>query len=492
MQIRTKNLLSWLLIGSIISLFLFSAACRKEESISTNPTYRLSFSTDSVTFDTIFSSMGSVSKRLMVYNHNPKAVKISRIALAGGNKSPYRINIDGQSASSVHDIEIMGKDSMYIFVKVSIDPQNQDLPYVVHDSIIFETNGNRQDVDLVSWGQDAHFIIADQHIGSLPPFAYIAKEGEHVRWTNDKPYVIVGYGVVDSAASLSIEAGCRVHFYNGSGLWIYRHGKLEILGTAEDKVVMQGVRSTGRYENLPGQWDRIWINESNENTVIQHTIIKNGLIGLQLETLQKGLNNKLLISNTEIRNMSGWSLFSRYYNIEGNNLLLVNAGSALLNLTGGGNYSFKNATFANYWSYNSRQDPALHLADYFIRNDAQGQPTAYLYNMQAYFGDCILYGGLQEELSFDKYPDNTSTTFEYTFDYCLLKTQQQNDVNIKHSLFNKKPLFVDYPTGDYHIDSLSPARKKGIPMGQPTDLDGVERGDTPDIGAYQWVREVRI
>ncbi len=483
---QNKHIKSLMLFFGIVSLLYFSTSCKKDEQITTDPAYRLSFSTDSVTFDTIFTTMGSVSKRLMVYNRNPKAVKISRIALAGGKQSPYKINIDGQSTTQVHDIELMGNDSMYIFVKVQIDPQNDNLPFVVHDSIVFETNGNRQDVDLVSWGQDAHFIIADQHINGLPPFAYIAREGEDVYWTNDKPYVIVGYGVVDSAASLHIDAGCRIHFYNKSGLWIYKNAALEVQGTADDKVVFQGVRTKGMYEDLPAQWDRIWINESDNNTVIEHAIIKNGLIGLQLETLHQGMSNQLHINNTEIRNMSGWGVFSRYYNIEGNNLLVANAGSALLNLTGGGEYQFENSTFANYWSFTSRKDPAVHLADYFSRYDAEGNQTVYLHDMNAYFGDCILYGGLEEEVLIDKYPDDASTSVDYLFDYCLLKTQQTTDENMQHSLFNENPMFVDYFSGDYHIDSLSPVRQKGIPMGNPFDLDGIERGDTPDLGAYQW------
>lgn len=484
---QNKRLINNILLICFMALIGYTTACKKDESLSTNPAYKLAFSTDSVTFDTIFTSMGSVSQKLMVYNPNPKAVNISRIALSGGKSSPYRINIDGQSTTAVHNIELMGNDSLFIFVKVSIDPQNQDLPFVVKDSIVFETNGNHQDVDLVSWGQEAHFIIADQHIEGLPPFAYIAHENEHIHWTNDKPYVIVGYGVVDSAASLSIDAGCKIYFYNGSGLWVYKNAQLEVKGTIDNKVVFQGVRTKGYYENLPGQWDRIWINESENEMHIEHAIIKNGLIGLQLETLGESNNNMLYISNTEIRNMSGWGIFSRYYNIEGNNLLVANAGSALLNLTGGGNCAFKNTTFANYWNFSSRKDPSVNLSDYYSRFDAEGNQTVYVHNMNAYFGDCILYGGLDEEVLINEYPDNEATNVTYLFDYCLLKTQIQDSSQMRHSIFNQNPLFVDYPTGDYHLDSLSPARFKAIPMGNPLDLDGIERGSTPDIGAYQWV-----
>ncbi|MCK5774753.1 MAG: hypothetical protein KAH25_01175, partial [Bacteroidales bacterium] len=133
-------------LSIIISVLLSS--CRKDETISTDPSLKLSFSTDSVMFDTVFTTMGSVTKKLMVYNPNSNAVNISRVRLAGGVNSPYTVNIDGASGTEVRDIEIGGNDSMYVFIRVTVDPVNGNLPLVVKDSVIFETNGNQQDVDL--------------------------------------------------------------------------------------------------------------------------------------------------------------------------------------------------------------------------------------------------------------------------------------------------------------------------------------------------------
>ncbi|NPD45655.1 MULTISPECIES: hypothetical protein [unclassified Lentimicrobium] len=482
---KTKKTLNIFMISALLALVIFTS-CRKDETISSDPSYKLSFSTDSVLFDTVFTTMGSVTKRLMVYNPNENSVVISRVKLAGGSNSPYNINIDGASGTSVSNIEIGGNDSIYVFVRVTVDPVNDNLPLVVKDSVIFETNGNVQDVDLVAWGQDAHFIVADQHLNGLPPFSYIAKEGENIHWTNDKPYVIVGYGVVDSAASLTIDAGCKIHFYNNAGMWIYRYGAIQVNGSLEEPVMFQGLRLEQEYQDVPAQWDRIWINESDVNSEFNYAIIKNGTIGIQAETLRTGLGNTLVLNNTQILNMQGWGIFTRFYQIEGNNVIVANAGSSLLNLTTGGSYQFKNSTFANYWGYDVRKDPLLHISDYFILQNGNEQ-LVYTGDLEnAYFGDCIFYGSLENEILLDKYPESTSL-FNYNFDYSLLKTPNTNDEYFTNCIFNKDPIFVNSNVNDYHIDSLSPVKALGIPMGNTIDLDGIERGETPDLGAYQWV-----
>jgi len=482
----TKKSLN-IIVLTALAVMLFFSSCRKDETISNNSSFKLSFSTDSVMFDTVFTTMGSVTKRLMVYNPNKNAVLISRVSLAGGSNSPYSVNIDGASGIDIRNVEIGGNDSIYIFVRVTVDPVNDNLPLVVKDSILFETNGNIQDVDLISWGQDAHFIIADVNKPGLPPYSIIAKEGEDIHWQNDKPYVIVGYAVVDSTGSLSIDAGCHIHFYNNGGLWIYKNGSIHVNGTLEDPVVFQGVRLEQEYQDVPAQWDRIWINESNVNSEFNYAIIKNGIIGIQAETLNNGQGNTLILNNTQILNMQGWGIFSRFYNIEANNLLIANAGSSLLNLTTGGNYSFKNSTFANYWGHDVRQDPLLHLSNYFIyTNSLEEEVVLYGDLENAYFGDCILYGNLDNEILIDKYPEST-TLFNYEFDYNLLKTTNTQNEFFTNCTYNKDPLFLDFTVNNYHLDSLSPARNLGIRMGNDFDLDGIKRSNTPDLGAFEWV-----
>ncbi len=277
----------------IIALLLLSIAlitsCKKDEIIGTDNSYRLEFSEDTIVFDTVFTTIGSTTRVLKVYNRNKERIKISSINLAEGTQSQYQINVDGMSGTQFENIEIGDGDSIFIFVKVTVDPTSQNSPLIISDSLVFETNGNIQDVDLAAWGQDAHFFVGNKRIEGLSyPYIIVANEGETVNWEDDKPYVIYGWAVVDSTAILNIGPGCNIHFHQNSGLWVYRGGSIRVNGILDSVVTFQGDRLEMEYRNLPGQWDRIWINESSVNSEFNYAVIKNGFIGLQAETTEGG------------------------------------------------------------------------------------------------------------------------------------------------------------------------------------------------------------
>ncbi|MEY3398109.1 MAG: hypothetical protein RL220_703, partial [Bacteroidota bacterium] len=141
-----------LLCSALILLSVFS--CRKE-SFVTDPSATLEFSTDTVLFDTLFSTIGSTTRVVKVYNRHDENIRISRISLP--ENSPYYMVVDGVDGPVVEDIEIFAGDSMYIFVEVTIDPGNVNLPFLVEEDIEFITNGTPQNVHLMAYGQDAYF-----------------------------------------------------------------------------------------------------------------------------------------------------------------------------------------------------------------------------------------------------------------------------------------------------------------------------------------------
>ena len=199
----------------------------KKDRIITDSSARLEFSVDTIVFDTVFTTVGSTTHQLRVYNRNKLSIVISSIRIAGGSGSQFRMNVDGLPGNSFTEIEIPGKDSIYIFIEVTIDPSSGFLPFIVKDSIVFETNGNIQDVDLVAWGQDAHFfngkILCD------------------MTWVNDKPYVIYNSILVDSGCTLTIEPGVLVYSHTNSA--IYVNGTLIVNGSNNEPVVFQGDRT---------------------------------------------------------------------------------------------------------------------------------------------------------------------------------------------------------------------------------------------------------
>jgi len=476
------------IIPILIAAAAFSA-CRKENKIDDNPSLKLEFSTDSIIFDTVFTTVGSITRYVKVYNRHDNAVNISSIRLLGGESSAYRINIDGQAAVQENNVEIAGNDSLFVFVRVTIDPTSGTTPFVVSDEINFITNGNEQKVVLAAWGQDAHYIIADKTIGSIR-YKIVAAEDSVVTWPADKPYLIYGYAVVDSTGSLTIEEGAQIHFHNKSGMWIYKGGNLKVMGTKEAPVVFQQDRLEPYFRDLPGQWDRIWINEGSVNNEINYAVIRNGFIGLQAETLQEPMGNLLTLTNTIIENMSGIGILGRYYAIIGVNNVVANCGQLGLLLQGGA-YDFRQCTFANYFRDGIRQDPNLAVTNFYV----DPNEVVYVYNTNAYFGNSIIYGDKDEELLISS---DDQGDLDYTFDHCLLKTALDisNDTLFPGSVKNEDPIFVDVDNNNMALDSLSPGIDWGsievintsqLPTVIDKDILGVSRIASPDMGAYEYI-----
>ncbi len=479
------------IIPVLLILALAFSSCRKEYKVDDDPSLKLVFSTDSIIFDTVFTTVGSVTRYLKVYNNHSNALNISTIRLLGGATSFYRINVDGQPSIQENDIEIAGNDSLFVFVRVTIDPTSGTTPFVVSDEISFITNGNEQKVVLAAWGQDAHYIIADKSIGSLR-YKIVAAEDSMVTWPADKPYLVYGYAVVDSTGSLTIEEGAQIHFHNKSGLWVYKGGSLKVWGTKDNPVVFQQDRLEPFFRDLPGQWDRIWLNEGSINNEINYAVIRNGFIGLQAETLQEPMGNHLLLANTIIENMSGIGILGRYYAIAGINNVVSNCGQLGI-LLQGGVYDFRQCTFGNYFKDGIRQDPNMAVTNYYVDpND-----VLYVYNLEAYFGNSIIYGNKSEEILLDH---DEQGDYKYVFDHCLLKTEMNiaNDTIFPGCFKNEDPLFVDVDNNNLALDTLSPAINIGsldviLSSGYPSYIDkdilGISRIESPDLGAYEYIPE---
>ncbi len=475
------------LLATAFVLALLISACKKTDIINDSPDLKLEFSNDSVIFDTVFTSLGSATHRLMVHNTSGSRIKISSIVLATGESSAYRINVDGESGISFHDVEIDGGDSIYVFIRVTIDPSDLNNPFVVEDELLFSTNTNDQAVKLVAWGQNANYIVADTYITGFPEFKIVADSLETVHWTSEKPYVVYGYAVINSYGTLIIDEGTKVYFHENSGLWAYSDGLLKVNGTLENPVYFQGDRLESFYEDLPGQWDRIWLMEAmpGEDHEIHNAIIQNGFIGLQAESFLRPAENLLKLDNVVVQNMKGMGLFTRIYNVTGENVVVANCGGYCMAITGGGYFDFKHTTVANYWSYSVRNTPAVYLNNFLIDTSEQYIP----YPIDFTMGNSIIYGSNENEFMTEMIADADSV---YYINHVNLKTivNTSNEDYFNAILKNEDPLFLDYNINDYRLDSLSPARKIGdlqIASEVPFDIAGTQRTEDPDLGAYQFV-----
>lgn len=495
---------AWLVVPLLVAVGFFSS-CRKDEQFTDEPV-QLTFSEDTVLFDTVFTELStSVTKRFTARNPNANAVTVD-VSLEGGTASPFRINVDGASGTAFSDVEILGGDSFFVFVEVLPGAGGVNTPFVVEDHVRFHTNGAEQAVALVVWGQDAHHYRPDQSVAGLPAFSYIAggfddlgnQICEDITWPNDKPYVIYGYGVVDSCSSLTIQPGVRVYFHGSSGLWVYRNGRINAQGTVEERITFQGDRLEALYQDLPGQWDRIWINEGDAglDNVFTNVVIRNSLIGIQCEPVPwlpdlPTSANKLVLDNVRIENASAAGILSRNYRIESTNLLVADCGQYCIALTGGGQYAFNHATVANYWAWDVRNTPAFILTNRFT--DVNGTVRTAAIEPST-FTNGIIYGANTNEFLLEL---DAGATTDLIFDHWLFRTDQSTST-AEHfpdpgGIFrNQAPGFANTAEADYHLTETGFARDRGVATGDGTfDLDGNLRGADGgfDLGCYEWVPE---
>lgn len=478
----------------------FFSGCRKDE-FSDDPSLTLEFSTDTVQFDTVFTTVGSATEVFTIYNRSNRALNISSINIAGGSSSYFRLNVDGVPGQSFTDVEIEGGDSIFVFAEVTVDPNNLNTPLIVTDSIQFVTNGNLQQVQLVAWGQDAYFHKPEPN---TPPFFFL---GCGETWNNDKPHVIYGYALIDSACALTISAGTQVYLHPGSGIIVLSSGTLNVNGTTSQPVIFQGDRLGEDFKDVPGQWDRIWFSNITRSNLINGTdeigpgskdsritnaIIKNGTIGILADTVFAPSQTTLRLENTMIKNMSFSGTVFRGANVKGFNCVFANCGGPTASLLYGGQYDFYQCTFANYWTNGNRQDPSVAMNNYFETN---------VRRLDANFYNCIVHGSLETEIGVDSFPRAAPDQFNFLFDHALLKVENSYPTSnpdffrsvIRATGYSNQPQFVDIDENDYQIDSSSIVINAGDPnilSVDPilnTDITGQSRplGLAPDLGAYE-------
>lgn len=477
-----KYLCQILLVGLIFAAFI---SCEDERYL-TSPDAQLRFSADTIMFDTIFSTIGSTTRLLKVYNRYHEKVMISRIKIGSGELSNFRLNINGLVGNEAYDVEIPPRDSIFIFVEVTVDPTGQNLPMVVKDSIEFTINFNQQSVQLLAWGQDFHLIRR----GNI----------KTTTWTNDKPYLVYDYAFVDSLNTLSVSPGTRIHFHKGAGLYV--RGSLIANGTKDSPIIFTADRLEEAYRNVPDQWNGILLFSGSKNNSFDYVQIRNANIGLQVGTLEHEGTAVARIANTRIENMAYAGIFALKSKITAYNTVIANCGFYAAALLVGGEYEFYHSTIANYWggfSARPRKTSSLTISNLVKYAKPDGTENVFKGDLKkAHFGNCIIYGNNPIELELGQQPDNQ---FNFYFDHCIIQltdTFNISDRNRYNNVWRGKefdPKFVDpYKKLDFQLDTLSPAKDRGSAVYSrlfPFDLKGVDRTSDagPDLGAYERVEK---
>lgn len=481
----SKHKVSFFFASLLFAMVTFLNSCN-QDIFSTSPKHILKFSTDTLTFDTVFTTIGSATSKIMVYNRSNQALNISSLGIAGGASSPFKINVDGSlnKENQFANIEIRANDSMYIFVQVTIDPNRTNAPLFIEDSLMFYTNGVHQNIKLQAVGQNIT-ILRNQIITN------------DTTLSNEKPYLIYGDLVVDTAKTLTLAPGCKFYFHNNANLIVY--GNLHAEGTFENPILMRGDRLDNikfatpfPYNNVAGQWGGVYLLWNGGNHILRHVNMNSGYVGVYFSNNDFKQLPNLEISDCKIHNFLMYGLVVQNGNVQVSNSEISNTSSYSVYLNGG-KHSFLQSTIVNYFSNSDVQPvPRDSKPAVMIMNLNRTAP------MQSVFRNCVIAGSNVNEFSL---ASRYLNQFRGIFDHCYI--QKTDSLNLPQftsirwsqksdSIF--KSIRYDYIKNTYFNfmpDSISPIRAiadPNIARQFPVDLNGNNRmtDNKPDLGAYQW------
>ena len=395
-----------LLLGSFACIYMSS--CNDDDSFTTNASSKLSFEMDTVRFDTVITTVGSSTKRFKVYNNNSEGLRITSVSLESGGSSGFRVNVDGHSGNMLTDLEILKKDSMFIFAEVTLPEVGSDVPTLVRDKLLFTLeSGVTQQIVLEALGQDAIFIHAP-------------RISSDTTWGgSNKPYIIYDSLIVDKDVTFTIEEGASLYFHSGAYMGVY--GQLVCNGSLEHPITFRGDRTDKLFPYLPydrtdSQWGGIILYPESNNNLFDNVDIHGGSYGIDCP-LSVTPEYKFFIQNSVIHNVLGHGLRAYYCIGQVLNSEISNSGENCVSLIGGA-YNFVHTTIAQFYPWKADYGVALYFSN--IEND-----TAYPLE-QANFYNCLITGSSLDEIVGNRI-EKDDVAFNAMFDGCLINIKMSGD-----------------------------------------------------------------
>ncbi len=463
--------------------------------VSTDPSLELSFSKDTILFDTVFAEVGSSTQRFMIRNYNKEALRIEKISFLDGTY--FHANIDGENDTvylNNANIDVRGGDSIYAFVRVFINPTADNSPFFIEDKLcLLLSNGKQQEIVLEAYGQNVTKIKSLQkrtdYAGGM-----IFKA--------DKPYLI--YDTVVVGGKLTIESGAKLYFHNGASIWAL--GDVEARGTRENPITFRGDRMDRLFDSVPyryaaGLWDGIYLIQSKNDApvsyVFDHVDISSANVGLYCQSELVSQLPTFRLTNSRIHNQVLYGLVLQHIDAEVANVEVSNCGAYCVYLAGG-TQRFVHTTIASYFNATniniqsaSRQD----VAAVYIDNLSKQCPTT------TSFYNSVITGVRTNQLvlatPLDRYYTGAfvgnylkTDTLSIPFAEYNVYWQKDDTVPVFRNTYYK---YKEYRYYDFRLDSLSPAigiADSLTALSYPEDKVGVLRiggaeNIRPDAGCYQ-------
>ena len=505
--------MKYLYTVAVLACLVLWSSCRNDfETVSSSG--NLEFSRDTVYLDTVFTNIGSSTYNLKVYNRSDEDISVPSVRLAEGEASNYRLNVDGIPGKSFEDVQILAKDSIFIFIETTLDinnlPNGDNTQFLYTDQLLFEGGGGSQQVELVTLVQDAVFLFPELFPDGTTETLNLGMDGEgndvliegffledsELTFTNEKPYVIYGYAAVPPEKTLTVEAGARVHFHRDSGILVANTGSMKVNGepstdaeAMENEVIFEGDRLEPSFSDIPGQWGTIWLTAGSTNNEFSYTTIKNGIVGILMDSNDG--DETLRLENVQIYNSANVGLLSRTGNVYGENMVINNSGQASLACSLGGTYTFNHCTFVNYWTNSFRTFPSVQLDNVLQVSETEFRTEP----LNATFNNCIIYGNEQREIGLN---EDDRDAFVFSFNNSLIRFEDPtgefaDDENYNNPafypgcVFNEDPVFQNTELNNFNIELGTSGAENIGALGVPPlfDLNGTPRDTPADAGAYE-------
>ena len=517
-MLKTRYFLCLLLACTALGSWLLPGCKPREEQLTTSG--GLAFSVDTVKFDTVFTTIGTVTKRLWVYNRNPKAVSIDLISLDNPSTSPYTLIINGDLKQTATNVLVRGQDSLLLLVRAKLPDSGQSTAakdFVVQQNLNFSTNGQSQHVLLRSFGQN---IYLHQNV-------QLACGPNGIVWTNDRPHVLYGTVVVPAGCTLRLKPGTRVYAHAGATLVV--EGTLLVNSPADftpgagttdtisaknaNIVRFAGDRSTdAQYAAAPGQWTGIVLDASSRGNLLRYALVQNATFGVLLYnpkndqatqpdvTLQNSVIRYISGSNVSFAGVAsatglpGAAVLSLSGRVAATNTLFSDCYEYAVLGYGGGSFDLNFCTVANYPATSTVRKTASLT---FTNASATDTTKRYAFGALS-IRNSIVYGSIDDELFLQHYDDYRASVVVKN---SLLKTQLYSAATpaankpslaapALANILNQDPKFLKPyggSFGDYRLGSTSPARQRPSPVGPvpARDLLNLPRTATPSLGAYE-------
>ncbi len=432
-------------------------ACSFDESFTMDSSARLTFSTDTVRLDTVFSNVGSSTYSFWVYNFSSDGIRLQSVRLRQGNQTGFRVNVDGSyldnsTGSIVTGLEIRKGDSIRVFVELTAPDNGQDVAQTVEDDLVFTLeSGVVQNMHLRGCSWDALLLNN------------VVVSHDSVMMEPKKPVVIYGGIRVDSAATLTIR-NTQLFFHGDAGINVY--GTLKT-----DSVLMRGDRLDHMfaylpYDRLSGQWMGVRFHKQSFYNELRDTEIRNAKTGVQCDTAFniKSTEKRLLMERCIVHNSEGNGVELNYSVAELIDCQLTNAlGDCIVAY--GGSVFINGCTMAQFYPFSASRGAAIRFTNY------KGINTYPLDTL-----DCrmsIVTGYDTDVLMGDTSPNDSLAAFKYYFENSLLRTPEVEDTlrfrDIKWEYVTdtiqgrKHFVLIDNKNYryDFHLDSLSTAHGLG-------------------------------